>query len=105
MGLRDILYPNAHSLKVLDFTVCLYDESSALPLAGLCQELEAMNISGEEICQHLMLGNSCQLATCQLGRRTRLGISSWLANDMGTDRYTGDGVQAHGIDIFPSCMV
>ena len=42
VGLRDILYPSARSLKVLGFDVCLYDESSALPLAGLCEELEAM---------------------------------------------------------------
>ena len=42
LQVRDLLYPSARSLKVLDFTVCLYDECSALPLAGLCEELEAM---------------------------------------------------------------
>ena len=42
VGLCDILYTSARSLKVLSFDVSLYDESSALPLAGLCEELEAM---------------------------------------------------------------
>ena len=39
VGLHDILSPNASTLKVLDLTVSLYDD---LPLAGLCDELEAM---------------------------------------------------------------
>jgi hypothetical protein len=39
VGLHDILSPSASTLKVLDLTVFLYDE---LPLAGLCDELEAM---------------------------------------------------------------
>ena len=39
VGLRA---PSARFLKILDFTVCLYDESSAQPLAGLCEELEGM---------------------------------------------------------------
>ena len=49
--LRDILYPSSRSLKILDFTVCLYDESSALQLAGLCEELEA--ISGHSFLEAL----------------------------------------------------
>ena len=40
VGLHDILSPSAHTLKVLDLTVSLY--SVPLPLAGLCEELEAM---------------------------------------------------------------
>ena len=39
VGLHDILSPSASTLKVLDLTVSLYDD---LPLAGLCEELEAM---------------------------------------------------------------
>ena len=45
VGLRDILFPRARTLKILDFTVSLYGETSdllPLPLAGLCDELEAM---------------------------------------------------------------
>ena len=42
VGLRDILFPSARTLKVLELTVSLYDESGSLPLAGLCEELEAM---------------------------------------------------------------
>ena len=39
VGLHDILSLSASTLKVLDLTVSLYDD---LPLAGLCDELEAM---------------------------------------------------------------
>ena len=42
VGLRDILSPSARTLKVLDFKVPLYYNSVTLPLAGLCEELEAM---------------------------------------------------------------
>ena len=46
VGLHDILSPHARNLKVLVFTVSLYDESLDLPLplllSGLCDELEAM---------------------------------------------------------------
>jgi hypothetical protein len=42
--LHDILSPSARTLKVLDLTVSLYDDSVPVPLllAGLCEELEAM---------------------------------------------------------------
>ena len=42
MGLHEILSPSARTLKVLDLTVYLYDDSIPLRLAGLCEELEAM---------------------------------------------------------------
>ena len=42
VGLHDILSPSARTLKVLDLTVTSYDYSIDLPLAGLCEELEAM---------------------------------------------------------------
>jgi hypothetical protein len=44
VGLRDILSPIACTLKVLDLTVSLqyYERSVPLPLAGICEELEAM---------------------------------------------------------------
>jgi hypothetical protein len=46
VGLHDILSLSARTLKVLDLTVLLYDDSialvAALQLAGLCEELEAM---------------------------------------------------------------
>ena len=46
MGLHDILSPHARNLKVLDFTVSLYDEFLdlllPLPLSGLCNKLEAI---------------------------------------------------------------
>ena len=42
VGLHDILSPSARTLKVLDLTVYLYDDSVPLRLAGLCEELEAM---------------------------------------------------------------
>jgi hypothetical protein len=41
-GLRDILSPSARTLKFLDFTIPLYDETISLPLAGLCEELDTM---------------------------------------------------------------
>jgi hypothetical protein len=40
VGLHDILSPTAHTLKVLDVTVRIYDDDSTL--GGLCKELEAM---------------------------------------------------------------
>ena len=46
VGLHDVLSPSARTLKVIDFTIPLYDEIFAgvplLPLAGLCSQLEAM---------------------------------------------------------------
>ena len=46
VGLRDILSPSAHTLKVLDFTGSIhkfsFDDSIHLPFEGLCEELEAM---------------------------------------------------------------
>jgi hypothetical protein len=42
VGLRDILSPIAWTLKVLDLTVSFYESSVRLPLAGICEELEAM---------------------------------------------------------------
>ena len=46
VGLHGILSPRARTLKVLKFTVPLYDQSPdsplPLPLSGLCDELEAM---------------------------------------------------------------
>ena len=46
VGLHDILSPHARNLKVLDFTVSLYDEFLdlllPLPLSGLCNKLEAI---------------------------------------------------------------
>ena len=42
VGLHDILFPSARTLKVLDLTVSLYDDSVGVPLAWLCEELEAM---------------------------------------------------------------
>jgi hypothetical protein len=42
VGLHDILSPAAHTLKVLDLTLYLYDRPVPLPLGGLCEELEAM---------------------------------------------------------------
>jgi hypothetical protein len=41
-GLHDILSPSARTLKVLHLKVWLYGYSDHLPLAGLCEELEAM---------------------------------------------------------------
>ena len=41
-GLHDILSPIARTLKVLELTVPLCDDAFFLPLAGLCEELEAM---------------------------------------------------------------
>jgi hypothetical protein len=42
VGLHDILSLSARTLKVLDLKLPLYDDSLALQLAGLCEELEAM---------------------------------------------------------------
>ena len=42
VGLHNILSPSSRTLKVLDLTVYLYDDSIPLRLAGLCEELEAM---------------------------------------------------------------
>ena len=43
VGLHDILSPCPRTLKVIDFTIPLYDETLLwLPLAGLYYELEAM---------------------------------------------------------------
>ena len=43
VGFHDTLSPSARSLKVLELTVSLYNDSvPLLPLAGLCEELEAM---------------------------------------------------------------
>ena len=42
VGLHDILSSSARTLKVLDLTVYLYDDSIPLRLAGICEELEAM---------------------------------------------------------------
>ena len=42
VGLHDILSPSARTLKVLDLTVSIYNNSAHLPLAWLCEELEAM---------------------------------------------------------------
>ena len=41
-SLIGLLSPSARTLKVLDFTVPLFDESISLQLAGLCEELETM---------------------------------------------------------------
>ena len=41
-GLRDIFSTRARTLKVLELKVSLYDQFISLPLAGLCEELEAM---------------------------------------------------------------
>ena len=42
VGFHDILSPTARTLKVLEFTVPLCDGFGQAPLAGLCEELEAM---------------------------------------------------------------
>jgi hypothetical protein len=42
MGLHNILSLSTRTLKVLDLAVSLYDFSLSLPLAGLCDELEAL---------------------------------------------------------------
>ena len=42
VGLHNILSLNTRTLKVLDLAVSLYDFSLSLPLAGLCDELEAL---------------------------------------------------------------
>ena len=46
VGLRDMLSPSAHTLKVLEFTGSIhkfsFDDSVHLPFEGLCEELEAM---------------------------------------------------------------
>ena len=42
VGLHDMLSPIAHTLKFLDFRVSLSDSITPSPLAGLCEELEAM---------------------------------------------------------------
>ena len=39
---NDILSTSARTLKVLRLTVPIYDDSTSLRLAGLCEELEAM---------------------------------------------------------------
>ena len=51
--LHDILSPSARTLKALDLTVSLYDDSLPLPLAGICEELEAM--AGHNILEVLSL--------------------------------------------------
>ena len=54
LGLHDILSLGARTLKVLDLTVSLYNDSiPLLPLAGLCEELEAM--AGHNILEALFL--------------------------------------------------
>ena len=42
LELHDILSTSARTLKVLRLTVPIYDDSTSLRLAGLCEELEAM---------------------------------------------------------------
>ena len=37
-----LLFPRSRTLKVLDLSVRLYDDFTRPPLAGLCEELEAM---------------------------------------------------------------
>ena len=54
VGLHDILFLGARTLKVLDLTVSLYNDSvPLLPLAGLCEELAAM--AGHNILEALFL--------------------------------------------------
>ena len=54
VGLHDILFLGARTLKVLDLTVSLYNDSvPLLPLAGLCEELAAM--AGNNILEALFL--------------------------------------------------
>jgi hypothetical protein len=54
-SLVGLLSPSACTLKVLDLTVSLYDDSVPvpLPLAGLCEELEAM--AGHNVLEALSL--------------------------------------------------
>ena len=42
VGLHDILFPSARTLKVLDLKLYLDDDPDCVPLAWLCEELEAM---------------------------------------------------------------
>jgi hypothetical protein len=51
--LHDILSPSARTLKVLDLTVPIYDPSTSLQLAGLCEELES--IAGHNTLEALSL--------------------------------------------------
>ena len=55
MELHDFLSPSARTIKALDLTVSLYDDSGPvpIPLAGLCEELEA--IAGHNMLQSLSL--------------------------------------------------
>jgi hypothetical protein len=51
VGLHNILSLSTRTLKVLNLAVSLYDFSLSLPLAGLCEELEAL--AGDNILEAL----------------------------------------------------
>jgi hypothetical protein len=70
-GLRDILSSSARTLKFLDFTVSLYDQSLS-PLAGLCEELDT--IAGYNMLEALSFEVNVD------GHETEIFVGSYIQN-------------------------